>query len=91
MKKKELSDRWLKLMAMKHLLYPIISEEGILFSHLLDLLPIAISGLDIRMLVKGAKSMEELTRNNKHAETNPSLLYASARNLLLQNGINLLK
>ena len=50
------------------------------------LLPIAISGLDIRMLVKGAKSMEELTRNNKHAETNPSLLYASARNLLLQNG-----
>jgi glucose-6-phosphate isomerase len=37
------------------------------------------------MLVKGAKSMEELTRNNKHAETNPSLLYASARNLLLQN------
>jgi glucose-6-phosphate isomerase len=49
------------------------------------LLPIAICGFDIRMLVKGAKSMEELTRNNKHAETNPSLLYASARNLLLQN------
>ena len=49
------------------------------------LLPIAISGFYIRMLVKGAKSMEELTRNNKHAETNPSLLYASARNLLLQN------
>jgi glucose-6-phosphate isomerase len=50
------------------------------------LLPIAVSGLDIRMLVKGAKSMEELTRTNKHAESNPSLLYASARNLLLQNG-----
>ena len=50
------------------------------------LLPIAISGLDISMLVKGAKSMEELSRNNKHAETNPSLLYASARNLILQNG-----
>jgi glucose-6-phosphate isomerase len=50
------------------------------------LLPIAICGLDIRLLVKGAKSMEELTRLNKHAETNPSLLYASARNLLLQNG-----
>jgi glucose-6-phosphate isomerase len=49
------------------------------------LLPIAICGFDIRMLAKGAKSMEELTRNNKHAETNPSLLYASARNLLLQN------
>jgi glucose-6-phosphate isomerase len=50
------------------------------------LLPIAISGLDIRMLVKGAKSMEEITRKNKHAESNPSLLYASARNLILQSG-----
>jgi glucose-6-phosphate isomerase len=50
------------------------------------LLPIAVSGLDIKMLVKGAKSMEEITRTNKHAESNPSLLYASARNLLLQNG-----
>jgi glucose-6-phosphate isomerase len=50
------------------------------------LLPIAVSGLDIRMLVKGAKSMEEITRTNKHAESNPSLLYASARNLLLQIG-----
>ena len=50
------------------------------------LVPIALCGIDIRLLVKGAKSMEELTRSNKHAETNPSLLYASARNLLLQNG-----
>ena len=50
------------------------------------LLPIAISGLDIRMLVRGAKSMELLTQKNKHAESNPSLLYASARNLLLQIG-----
>jgi glucose-6-phosphate isomerase len=50
------------------------------------LLPVAISGLDIRMLVNGAKSMEVITRENKHAESNPSLLYASARNLLLQSG-----
>ncbi len=50
------------------------------------LLPVAISGLDIRMLVNGAKSMEAITRENKHAESNPSLLYASARNLLLQSG-----
>jgi glucose-6-phosphate isomerase len=50
------------------------------------LLPMALAGIDIRILVKGAKSMEEITRNNKHAETNPSLLYASARNLLLQSG-----
>jgi glucose-6-phosphate isomerase len=50
------------------------------------LLPIALSGIDIRTLVKGAKSMEEITRNNKNATTNPSLLYASARNLILQSG-----
>ena len=50
------------------------------------LLPIALSGLDIRMLVKGAKSMEELTRTNKQAATNPALLYAAARNLILQSG-----
>jgi glucose-6-phosphate isomerase len=58
--------------------YSVLSPVG--------LLPIAISGIDIRELVKGAKSMETITRNNKHAQTNPSLLYASARNLLLQNG-----
>jgi glucose-6-phosphate isomerase len=51
------------------------------------LLPIAIGGLDIRMLVKGAKSMEEITRNNKNAASNPSLLYAAARNLILRSGI----
>lgn len=50
------------------------------------LLPVAVSGLDIRMLVKGARSMEELTRHNKNASTNPALLYAAARNLLLQTG-----
>jgi len=50
------------------------------------LLPIAISGLDIRMLVKGAKAMEDISRHNKHCESNPSLLYAAARNLLLQSG-----
>lgn len=50
------------------------------------LLPIALAGIDIRKLVKGAKSMEEVTRKNKDASTNPSLLYAAARNLLLTNG-----
>lgn len=50
------------------------------------LLPIAVSGLDIRLLVKGAKSMEMITRHNKNAGTNPSLLYAAARNMLLQSG-----
>jgi glucose-6-phosphate isomerase len=50
------------------------------------LLPIAISGIDIRALVNGAKSMEELTRKNKNSGTNPALLYAAARNLLLNSG-----
>lgn len=50
------------------------------------LLPIAISGSDIRLLVRGAKIMEELTRYNTNAITNPSLLYAAARNLILQSG-----
>jgi glucose-6-phosphate isomerase len=50
------------------------------------LLPIAISGIDIRTIVKGAKSMLEVTRDNKNAPANPALLYAAARNLLLQKG-----
>jgi glucose-6-phosphate isomerase len=50
------------------------------------LIPIALGGFDIRKLVAGAKAMELITRNNKHAESNPALLYASARNLLLQAG-----
>jgi glucose-6-phosphate isomerase len=50
------------------------------------LLPIAISGLDIRTIIKGAKAMMEITRDNKNASSNPALLYASSRNLLLQKG-----
>jgi glucose-6-phosphate isomerase len=50
------------------------------------LLPVAVSGLDIRALVKGAKVMEELTRHNKNAASNPALMYAAARNLILRGG-----
>jgi len=50
------------------------------------LLPIAVSGLDIKALVKGAKAMEGATRLNKNASSNPVLMYAAARNLLLQAG-----
>jgi glucose-6-phosphate isomerase len=50
------------------------------------LLPIAVAGYDIKALVKGAVVMQEMTRKNKNAATNPALLYAAARNLLLQNG-----
>lgn len=52
------------------------------------LLPIALGGYDIRMLVKGAKSMEEISRYNKNAVSNLPLLYAAARNLILQTGRN---
>lgn len=50
------------------------------------LLPISVKGLDIVQLLKGASDMEKFTRFNRNAETNPSLLYAATRNLLLQNG-----
>ena len=50
------------------------------------LLPIAVSGLDIRELIKGAKAIEEVTKNNRNAANNPSLVYAAARNLILQTG-----
>jgi glucose-6-phosphate isomerase len=50
------------------------------------LLPIAVSGLDIRTLVKGAKAMEEASGHNKNASANPALMYAAARNLILQAG-----
>jgi glucose-6-phosphate isomerase len=58
--------------------YSVLSPVG--------LLPVAISGLDIKMLVNGAKAMEDMTRSNKNAASNPALLYAAARNLLLQSG-----
>jgi glucose-6-phosphate isomerase len=50
------------------------------------LLPVAVSGLDIRMMVKGAAAMEEVTRKNRNAAANPSLMYAAVRNLILQSG-----
>ncbi len=50
------------------------------------LLPIALSGIDIRMLVDGAASIQAVTRNNRNASTNLSLIYAAARNLIMQSG-----
>jgi len=50
------------------------------------LLPIALSGIDIRTLVEGAASMEAVTRNNRNASTNISLIYAATRNLIMQSG-----
>jgi glucose-6-phosphate isomerase len=50
------------------------------------LLPIAIAGIDIKVIIEGAKIMAGLTRDNKNAESNPALIYASARNMILQTG-----
>jgi glucose-6-phosphate isomerase len=50
------------------------------------LLPVAVAGFDVRMLVKGSRAMEEITRKNRNAISNPSLMYAAARNLILQTG-----
>jgi glucose-6-phosphate isomerase len=50
------------------------------------LLPVAVVGIDIRELVKGARAMADITRKNHNASSNPALLYAAARNLLLQTG-----
>ncbi|NLJ42728.1 MAG: glucose-6-phosphate isomerase [Bacteroidales bacterium] len=50
------------------------------------LLPIALSGIDIRMLVEGAASMQAVTRKNRDASTNLSLIYAAARNLIMRSG-----
>lgn len=58
--------------------YSVLSPVG--------LLPLAVAGMDIRKLVKGARDMELITRKNRNAENNPALLYAAARNLLLQTG-----
>jgi glucose-6-phosphate isomerase len=50
------------------------------------LLPVAIAGIDIQAIVSGAGVMAGITRDNKNAESNPALIYASARNLLLRTG-----
>lgn len=49
------------------------------------LLPIAVSGADIKQLMDGAASMRERCLNNKFEE-NDSLLYACIRNILLRKG-----
>ncbi len=58
--------------------YSVLSPVG--------LLPVAIAGFDIRELVKGARDMAATTRDNRNAGNNAALMYAAARNLILQSG-----
>jgi glucose-6-phosphate isomerase len=60
--------------------YSVLSPVG--------LLPIAIAGIDIQTIIKGAETMATITRDNKNALSNPALIYAAIRNLLLQTGRN---
>jgi glucose-6-phosphate isomerase len=49
------------------------------------LLPIAVSGIDIRGIIEGARAFEELTQGPE-VRSNPSYLYAVVRNLLYRKG-----
>ncbi len=50
------------------------------------LLPVAMAGFDIRMLLKGAQTMAELIASNNNINENPAALYAIARNILYKKG-----
>lgn len=50
------------------------------------LLPIAAAGYDIKALLKGARSMQLLSRDKKNMDENLPDLYAAARNALYQKG-----
>ncbi|MBN2349247.1 MAG: glucose-6-phosphate isomerase [Bacteroidales bacterium] len=50
------------------------------------LVPLAIGGVNIRQLVKGASDMEKLTAGTVNIWDNPSSVYAAARNALYAKG-----
>ena len=50
------------------------------------LLPLAVAGVDVRALVKGAQQMEAQTAECVAFEENPSAIYAAVRNLLYADG-----
>lgn len=58
--------------------YSVLSPVG--------LLPIAVAGFDIRKLLKGAHTMQELTFSSGETAKNPAALYAAVRNILYRKG-----
>ncbi len=66
--------------------YVIPDDVGGRFSVLtpVGLLPIAIAGIDIKALVKGAEDMEKIVAEEK--ENSASAIYAATRNELYRNG-----
>jgi len=68
--------------------YVIPDDVGGRFSVLtpVGLVPLAISGFNIRELVSGAVAMEEKCLSSESIEENPALLYAATRNALYRSG-----
>ena len=50
------------------------------------LLPVTIAGLKPSLLLKGARKMAAITRDNNDPDTNPAIQYAAARNELYSRG-----
>ncbi|MDP0530650.1 glucose-6-phosphate isomerase [Porphyromonas gingivalis] len=50
------------------------------------LLPVAVAGFDIRLLVRGAADMQAMTASDIPFSDNPALRYAAARNALYAEG-----
>ena len=68
--------------------YSIPDDVGGRYSVLtpVGLIPLAIAGLNIRHLTRGAQEMARRTRDNNDYISNPALLYAAIRNLLYNSG-----
>ncbi len=68
--------------------YVIPDNVGGRFSVLtpVGLLPLAVAGIDIRALVKGAQEMEKMTGKDVKYADNPAAQYAAARYALYQKG-----
>jgi glucose-6-phosphate isomerase len=50
------------------------------------LLPLAVAGIDIKKLIRGAQDMEKATAADVPFEQNPAMLYAAARTALYRRG-----
>ena len=68
--------------------YVIPDDVGGRFSVLtpVGLLPLAVAGVDVAALVRGAQEMEKATSEEVPFAENPSAIYAVARNLLYASG-----
>lgn len=68
--------------------YVIPDDVGGRYSVLtpVGLLPIAVAGIDIRALVKGAQAMEAFLKEKEKISENPAAIYAIARNILYRKG-----